>query len=96
MENWYVATCKTGQGEQDKAESNLLSQMFDTFNPKFKVESFKNGSTEVTTEPVFPGYIFVRFDPTVRSASKINSSFGVGRLITFGDVLVPLQDVRAK
>jgi transcriptional antiterminator RfaH len=79
MLNWYLVTTKTG--EQDKAEDSLGSQMFEVFNPKLNAE---------TIEPLFPGYVFVRFDPDVQAAAKINYSRGVRKLVTFGDVAVPI------
>lgn len=91
MENWYAVKTKTGFGEQDRAEENLLCQMIKTFNPKKKVEKMKRGKVTVVTEPVFRNYLFVKFDPAVTSAGKINNSFGVSKLLTFGDVLVKVD-----
>lgn len=92
MERWYLATCKTGFGEQDKAEDSLLSQMYEVFNPKAVVESIKRGVVQSNQEFIFPGYIFVKFDPEVRSASIINNSRGIRRLVTFGDYLAAVGD----
>lgn len=92
MGNWYVVVTKTGRGDQDKAEYNLLGQSFETFNPKLRVETYVDGFKRIITEMAFPGYLFVKFDPAIRSASKINHTLGVSKLLTFGDVMVPMQD----
>jgi transcriptional antiterminator RfaH len=92
MKHWYVVTTKTGHGEQERAENNLLSQMIETYNPKVQVETIKRGKVVVMTKPMFTGYLFVNFDPTVTSAATINSTYGVGSLVTFGNVLVKIVD----
>jgi len=92
MENWYVATCKTGYGEQDRAEENLLNQLFEVFNPQIEVELIRNGSLVTKVEPIFPGYIFVKFNPEVLSAGLVNNSGGIRQLVTFGNVLAKMAD----
>jgi len=92
MENWYAVKTKTGFGEQDKAENNLLSQMIDTFNPKVVIEKLKKGKVITELEPVFRNYVFVKFDPAITSAAKINNSFGVSKLVTFGNKLIKVDE----
>lgn len=91
MKNWYAVKTKTGFGQQDKAQNNLLSQMIETFNPKVKVEKIKRGKVVTDIEPIFANYLFVKFDPNITSASKINNSYGVNKLLTFGDKLVKID-----
>jgi transcriptional antiterminator RfaH len=92
MKNWYVVTTKTGLDEQDRAENNLLRQMIETYNPKIEVISMKKGEVVTTTESVFPGYLFVQFDPAVQAAATINNSYGVRRLLTFGSDPIKMSD----
>lgn len=79
MKHWYLATVKPSQ--QKRAVENLQNQAFAVFNPMLS-----------EAEPLFPGYVFVHFDINVQSSSKINNTWGVGKLVTFGDVLVPVPD----
>lgn len=83
MRNWYLVTTKTG--EQDRAEDNLGSQLFEVYNPKIKVDS--KGESGYDLEPLFLDYMFVKFDPMAQSAATINSTRGVRRLVTFGNQL---------
>ena len=92
MENWYAATCKTEHGEQDMAELVLANRSFDVYNPKVSIDVIKRGVRAISVEPVFPGYIFVKFDPSIQSASIINGSRGIRKLITFGNTLVPMAE----
>ncbi len=78
--NWYLASVKGG--EEPRAALHLAQQAFEVFLPKAA-----DGKS-----PLFPRYLFIRFDHRVQSASKINNSRGVRKLVTFGDVLVPVPD----
>ncbi len=78
--NWYVVSTKGG--EEPRAAAHLSRQAFEVFLP-----TVANGK-----KALFPRYLFVRFDPKVQPASKINNSRGVHRLVTFGDALLPLPD----
>ena len=75
--NWHLVMTKTG--EQEKAEDNLGSQCYEVYNPKIK------GTHS------FPGYLFVNFDHQVQSAHTINSTYGVHKLVTFGNELVRIH-----
>src|SRR5690606_9721969 len=89
MQHWYVAACKTNQ--EDRAQENLGRLMYEVYCPVLRQEVINKDNKTIKTTLLFPGYIFVRFDPTVQSASVINHSMGVRKLITFGDVLVPMD-----
>ena len=40
-----------------------------------------------TSKPLFPGYMFIKFDRAESVWHKINSTYGVSRLITFNSIL---------
>ena len=88
MEKWYVASCKTKFGSQRRAAENLTRQQFEIFNPRIGIKSTVKG---ISIEALFPGYIFIKFDPLIRSASLINNCVGVIRLLIFGNVLVAVK-----
>lgn len=89
MQNWYVVATKNGQ--EDTATDNLLSQGFEIFAPTIEIQRLSRGELKSFREPAFFGYVFCLFDPTIQSASTINNTFGVRRLVTFGDRLATLN-----
>ena len=70
-----------------QAVKNLNQQGFETFLPLSYVTSRKTSRFISTVRPLFPGYMFVAFDREKTNWNKINSTYGVSRLITFNSVL---------
>ena len=66
------------------ADNNLKRQGFQTFLPLVKVTKQRNGKFINSFQPLFPGYIFVAFDISQGFWYKINSTYGVTQLVTFG------------
>ena len=66
-----------------KAQLNLERQNFETFMPLCRVTTRKNQFFKEAIRPVFPGYLFVRFDTESSDWRKINSTLGVAHLISF-------------
>lgn len=88
---WYVV--QTKPKEEERADDNLKAWKVETLAPKIKarrVNEFTNRSTFIT-RPLFPGYIFARFDAST-SLHDINATRGIQRVVRFGDVLVPVDD----
>ena len=81
-EKWYAAQLKPNAHQI--AERNLKRQAFVTFLPLQEVT--KRQGTRFTTQlrPLFPGYIFVRFDLEDDIWRKINSTIGITKLVSFG------------
>lgn len=78
-ENWFVAQLKP-QGLR-RAEENLARQGFLSFCPK-RLESVIRNSKRMSKEaPLFPGYLFVQFDPSEGGWTSINATRGITRLI---------------
>ena len=79
---WYVAKLKPNAHQI--AERNLKRQAFETFLPLQEVT--KRQGTRFTTQlrPLFPGYIFVCFNPENDIWRKINSTMGITKLVSFG------------
>lgn len=86
-EAWHVVATKIR--EEDTAIDSLMSQCYEVFAPKIIV---RHVNKDPKSEWAFEGYIFVRFDPLVQSAASINYSYGVSRLVAFGDVLATMDD----
>ena len=76
---WYVA--QTLSRAEAIAERHLNRQGFQSFCPRFrKLRRHARRVDEVLT-PLFPGYLFVRFDPQLDPWLSINSTIGVSRLV---------------
>ncbi len=90
---WVLAELKRGSIEV--AEWNLHQQNYSTFLPLEEATIRAQSRFTTTTRPLFPGYIFVAFDPDRSRWQAINSTLGVKRLVTFGDApaIVPLDVV---
>ena len=78
---WYVAQLKPNGF--NKAQLNLVRQGFECFMPMRKVNIRHSRKFSVGLRPVFPGYIFIKFGFDNGDWRKINSTFGVNRLISF-------------
>jgi transcriptional antiterminator RfaH len=80
---WYLAQVRPNSFEI--AERNLVRQGFRVFCPKQEVTRRRAGRFVRVMQPLFPGYLFVPFDPTAAAWRVINSTYGVSRLVHFGD-----------
>ena len=83
---WFILQFKPNS--HLKAVMNLNRLGFETFLPLHKHTSHKLSRSVNTYKPLFSGYMFVTFDRTNTHWYKINSTYGVLRLITFNSVLI--------
>jgi len=84
MTTWFVVN--THPNAEGKASQNLLQQGFDVFAPSFLRRRRHARRTDWVPSPLFPGYIFVRFDPLVARWRSVMSTVGVRRLICRGEL----------
>ena len=82
---WFILQYKPNSHHQ--AIKNLNRQGFETFLPLHDTTSRKLSRFENTSKPLFPGYMFIRFDRAKPEWYKINNTYGVSRLITFNSIL---------
>ena len=89
-ENWYAIQTKSQQ--EDLVGYYLSSQLdLEILNPKqIKKRRTFAGSCSVRI-PLFPTYIFARFDPT-RLLHTIQYTRGVRRVLHFGQTLLQVED----
>jgi transcriptional antiterminator RfaH len=85
---WFILQFKPNSHHQ--AAKNLNRQGFKTFIPLHKTISRKASRFINTTKPLFPGYMFIRFDRAESEWHKINNTYGVSRLVTFNSILKPM------
>ena len=78
---WFIAQIKPNSYEL--AIRNLERQGFETFVPKMEITRRQKNTFHVKKVYVFPGYIFVCFDLHDIIWSKINSTYGVSKILTF-------------
>ena len=78
---WFILQFKPNAHRL--AERNLRRQGFETFLPLQEVT--RVGVTRFTKDlrPLFPGYMFVAFEPQTGPWKKINSTIGVSKLVSF-------------
>ena len=76
---WHVA--ETRPRAEVLAQANLERQGFACFCPRFRKTRRHARRVDSLLAPVFPGYIFVRFDPRRDHWSPINGTTGVRRLV---------------
>ena len=82
---WFVLQFKSNS--HHLATKNLTRQGFETFLPLHNTTSRKSSRFINTCKPLFPGYMFIRFDKAEYEWHKINNTYGVSRLITFNSIL---------
>ena len=81
--NWLVAQIKPNSN--DLATRNLERQGFETFGPKMKITIKKEEKFINKDVLVFPGYIFIGLDPQYLNWTKINSTYGVSKVLAFNN-----------
>lgn len=85
---WFLAQLKPNSYRI--AEKNLQRQSFRTFLPLQEETSRRNGKFVSTMKPLFPGYLFVAFDTSAGGWYRINSTYGVTKLVSFGSEPAPV------
>ena len=89
MKNWYVI--QTKPKKETEAESYLLTKGVEAFNPLMETFALRSGRMSKELKPLFPGYIFGKFDldenyPLVRWAR------GVKKVLGFGGYPTPISE----
>lgn len=79
---WYVA--ETLPRAETQAEQHLFRQGFSTLCPRFRKLRRHARRTEQVLTPLFPGYVFVRFNPQRDAWRAINGTIGIRRLVGAG------------
>lgn len=85
---WFVV--QTKPAEEERAERHLCRQGIETFLPLYRKRVFGEGWVLEGRRPLFPGYLFARFD--VLECSRVNSTRGVRRVLGFGGGPLPVSD----
>ena len=94
-ECWYAVSCKPRQ--EAIAEENLLRQGYRVYLPRIRSQRHRQGQWADVVEPLFPRYLFIRVDPTLRSTAPVRSTRGAVGLVRFGGqpAVVPQEAIDA-
>ena len=60
-------------------------QGFETFLPKMEITQGQQNKFVIKNVYVFPGYMFICFDPHIITWTKINSTCGVSKILGFNN-----------
>ncbi|QCR37496.1 transcription/translation regulatory transformer protein RfaH [Nissabacter sp. SGAir0207] len=83
MESWYLLYCKRGQ--LLRAKAHLERQAVNCLSPMITFEKMVRGRRTAVSEPLFPNYMFVEFDPARIHTTTISATRGVSHFIRFGN-----------
>ncbi|HOD79598.1 MAG: transcription termination/antitermination NusG family protein [Syntrophorhabdus sp.] len=89
MKRWYVVNTKPRN--EDRAAMNLINGGIEVLAPRLRLRKYREGKFVQVIEPMFPGYIFVRFHP-IDEFRMVKYARGVKTIVHFGGTIVPLQD----
>ena len=84
---WVLIYTKAKQ--EIKAKENLQNQGFKTFLPL--INATNRDSEFRSPVPLFPRYIFTQINLSLDNWASIRSSYGVSRIITFGESFTPVS-----
>jgi transcriptional antiterminator RfaH len=88
--HWYVA--QTRPRQEGIAELNLQRQGYTCYLPRLTTRKRLRGHWQSVTEPLFPGYIFVRVDLGTGHIAPLFSTKGIRSLVRFGTCYLPFAD----
>jgi transcriptional antiterminator RfaH len=83
IKKWLIVQIRPNSS--DLAIRNLERQGFETFMPKMKVTIKKENKFINKEVFVFPGYAFIGVDLQSSYWTKINSTYGVSKLLSFSN-----------
>ena len=88
---WYAI--HTHPQQENRAQSNLIAWEVETFCPKIKEHRLNqfSGATTYLTKPLFPRYIFARFNLD-QFLHKVCFTRGVHNVVSFGGIPGPVED----
>lgn len=89
MKHWYVVSTKPRN--EDRAAANLEHGKIDVLSPKLRLRRWREGRFVEVVEPMFPGYIFVKFHP-VKEHHLVKYTRGIRSIVNFNGRIVPMPD----
>ncbi|MDF0533007.1 transcription/translation regulatory transformer protein RfaH [Shewanella yunxiaonensis] len=90
MKAWYLLYCKPRS--EVRAQQHLTMQQLETYLPMLRMEKKEKGLLVVKKQPLFPNYLFIKFDPTITSVRQLHSTRGVARLVNCREELSAIDE----
>jgi len=87
-DKWFALQVRTRW--ECSTESLLVGKGLETFLPKYTNRVRRNGRLKDIQSPLFPGYVFCRFDPQDRLPILVTP--GVISVVSRGRLPIPLED----
>ena len=87
--SWHVVQVHVHA--EAKAQMHLSRQGFETYLPRYLKRRRHARRTDTVAAPLYPSYLFVRFDPATHRWRSIHSTVGVARLVCNGDAPAALD-----
>jgi len=90
--NWLLLQVKPRQ--EMRALENLERQNGICYCPLIQIEKLSRGKRIYAEEALFPGYLFINFDPKISNLTytAIRSSRGVSKIVRFGEEPVKVRE----
>jgi len=88
MSAWYVV--HTQPMAEQRAAANLRRQGYEVYLPLYRRRVSHARRIAMVERPLFPRYLFVRFDPTRDRWRPILATFGVSFLLRLGETPIPV------
>ncbi len=89
MNLWYVI--QTKPKKEEEAESYLSAKGIEMFHPLMEIFAVRNGGMERELKPLFPGYLFGKFD-LERNYPLVRWARGVKKVLGFGGYPTPISE----
>ncbi len=86
---WYAVSAKTHQ--ENKAELHITQCGVECFLPLLKVHKIIRRTRKTVIEPLFPGYLFARFD-LHKHYRAVSYATGVRNIVEFGSGPVEVDE----
>lgn len=90
MRRWFVVSTRPHQ--EAKAAEHLRRQSYGVWLPRLQRTRRHARRFDTIMTPMFPGYLFVSFDPAAEPWRAINGTFGVRHLLCGDAGPTPLPD----
>ncbi len=88
--NWF--TIHSAPKQENKVAQLLTRELaLEVFAPRIRFRRMRAGKPLWTTEALFPGYLFARFEYLERRR-QINALAGVTSIVHFGETVAPIDD----
>lgn len=88
LSNWYVV--QTHPNAEAKAASHLERQGFSVYLPRYLKRRRHARKIQTVQAALFPRYLFVNIDLQSQRWRSIQSTIGVSRLVTNGEIPAPV------